>query len=88
MKDAADIYIRQALKNWAASQHPSPNLRARLLLRAAYPAAQQVNIAGNKRRPFQIQKPLNGTADQFIRFYSLSWVWAIHFTYTPLTRVT
>lgn len=88
MKDAADVYIRQVLKNWAASQHPSPNLRARLLLRAAYPATQQTNIASIKRRPFQIHKPLNGAADQLIRFYSLSWMWAIHFAYTPLTRVT
>jgi len=35
MQDHSDYFIQQTLKNWAASQHPSDKVKAKLLLSAA-----------------------------------------------------
>ncbi len=88
MKDAIDIYIRQALKNWAARQHPASNGRARLLLMAALPASQQAKSPNKTNAVKYAHRPLNVSADQVVKQYYMSWMWVIHTTYAPFTRVT
>jgi hypothetical protein len=88
MRDSTDIYIRQAIKNWAAEQQPPDAARARLLLIAS---AKQREISASKsvftskhNSPNMNQPPI----DQVIQLSNLPWSWVSRISLTPIRQVT
>lgn len=49
MQDSNDVYIRQALKNWAAKQKPPVSGRGRLLLLATSPNDLKIKDRFNQK---------------------------------------
>jgi hypothetical protein len=89
MSDPSDLYIRRALKNWAARQRPLPNSRARLLLVAAAPPQPSTpQDAAENRIYLDIFKSMEGPSDRAIELYDLSWLLSAQFSLARLGRVT
>jgi len=88
MRDATDAYLKQALKNWAAEQQPPENGRARLLLIAASPPREQAVHDPAKKLFTDLSRSSQSPSDQAMQIYNLPWLWAAHFSLTPIHRVT
>lgn len=88
MRDATDAYLKQALKNWAAEQHPPESGRARLLLIAASPLREPATHDPEQRLFTDLSRSSQAPSDQAMQFYNLPWLWAAQLSLTPTSRVT
>ena len=89
MSDPSDLYIRRALKNWAARQRPRASSRARLLLVAsAPPQGFSLEDAAEYRTYRDIFKPMEGPGDRAIALYNLSWLLSAQFNLAHVGRIT
>lgn len=86
MRDVMDLYVSQALKNWAVNNPAPVSGRARLMLVAAASQREQtvVGIGAPQTTSFSLISP----TDQAMHFYNLPWVLVAHVALTPIRRVT